>query len=45
MAIQAKMQADQQKAALDSAGKQQKMELDGRSAEQQMMMKAQRHQQ
>jgi len=43
MAIQAKMQADQQKAAVDIQGKQMKMELDGRSAEQKMQMEAQAH--
>lgn len=43
MAIQAKMQADQQKNALDLQAKQQSMELEGRSKEQQMMMEAQNH--
>lgn len=43
MAIQAKMQADQQKAAVDLQAKQMKMELDGRTAEQKMSMEAQAH--
>jgi chaperonin GroES len=43
MAIQAKMQADQQKAAMDIQAKQAKMELEGRNAEQKMMMEAQAH--
>jgi len=43
MAIQAKMQADQQKAAVDIQAKQAKMELEGRSAEQKMAMEAQSH--
>jgi chaperonin GroES len=43
MAIQAKMQADQQKAAVDVQAKQAKMELEGRSAEQKMAMEAQAH--
>jgi chaperonin GroES len=43
MAIQAKMQADQQKAAIDMQVKQQGMELAGRSAEQKMAMEAQAH--
>lgn len=43
MAIQAKVQADQQKAAVDIQGKQMKMELEGRSAEQKMQMEAQAH--
>ena len=43
MAIQAKMQADQQKAAVDIQAKQAKMELEGRSAEQKMAMEAQAH--
>ena len=43
MAMQAKMQADQQKAAIDMQVKQQGMELAGRSAEQKMAMEAQAH--
>jgi len=43
MAIQAKMKADQQKAAVDIQAKQAKMELEGRNAEQKMMMEAQAH--
>ena len=43
MAIQAKMQADQQKNQLDLQAKQQKMELDGRDAQMKMMMKEQEH--
>ena len=43
MAIQAKMQADQQKAAMDIQAKQAKMELEGRAKEQQMAMEAQAH--
>ena len=43
MAIQAKMQADQQKAATDIQAKQAKTELEGRNAEQKMMMEAQAH--
>ena len=43
MAIQAKMQADQQKNALDLQAKQQQMELDGRDKQMQMMMEAQNH--
>ena len=43
MAIQAKMQADQQKAAVDIQAKQAKMELEGRNAEQKMAMEAQAH--
>ena len=43
MAIQAKMQADQQKAAVDIQAKTMKMELEGRNAEQKMMMEAQAH--
>ncbi len=43
MAIQAKIQADQQKAAMDIQAKQAKMELEGRNAEQKMMMEAQAH--
>jgi len=43
MAIQAKMQADQQKVALDSQQKQFDMELQGREHEQQMAMQAQEH--
>jgi len=43
MAIQAKMQADQQKLALDTQGKQFDMELKGRDHELQMQMKAQEH--
>lgn len=43
MAIQAKMQADQQKVALDAQAQQQKMELEARSAEQKMAMEAQQH--
>lgn len=43
MAIQAKAQADQQKAAVDIQAKQMKMELEGRSAEQKLMMEAQAH--
>lgn len=43
MAIQAKMQADQQKASMDIQAKQAKMELEGRNAEQKMMMEAQAH--
>lgn len=43
MAIQAKMQADQQKAAMDIQAKQAKMELEGRNAEQKMVMEAQAH--
>ena len=45
MAIQAKMQADQQTAAVKIQSEQQKMELDARSREQQMMMDAQQHSQ
>lgn len=43
MAIQAKMQADQQEAAVDIQAKTMKMELEGRTAEQKMMMEAQAH--
>ena len=43
MAIQAKMQADQQKNQLDLQSKQMAMELDARSKEQQMAMEAQSH--
>ncbi len=43
LAIQGKMQADQQKAALDTQQKQVEMELDSRQAEQQMQMEAQAH--
>jgi chaperonin GroES len=43
MALQAKMQADQQTAAIKTAAMQQQMELDGRSKEQQLMMDAQEH--
>lgn len=43
MAIQAKMEADQQKAAVDIQAKTMKMELEGRTAEQKMMMEAQAH--
>jgi len=43
MAIQAKMQADQQKAQVDIQAKTMKMELDGRSAEQKMAMEQQAH--
>jgi chaperonin GroES len=43
MAIQAKMQADQAKTALDAQAKQQSMELDSRSAEQKMAQAAQEH--
>ena len=43
MAIQAKMQADQQKNQLDLQSKQMSMELDARSQEQKMMMEAQNH--
>jgi len=43
MAIQAKMQADQQKAQVDIQAKTMKMELEGRSAEQKMAMEQQAH--
>lgn len=43
MAIQAKMQADQQKAAVDIQAKTMKMELEGRSAEQKLAMEAEAH--
>lgn len=43
LAIQGKMQADQQKAALDTQQKQVEMELAGREAEQKMQMEAQAH--
>ncbi len=43
MAIQAKMEADQQKAAVDLQSKQMTMELDARSKEQQMAMDQQEH--
>jgi chaperonin GroES len=43
MAIQAKMQADQNKAQLDTQSQQQKMELDARDKQQQMAMRAQEH--
>ena len=43
MAIQAKMQADQQNLALKTQQQQQQMELDARSKEQQMAMDAQEH--
>lgn len=43
MAIQAKMQADQQKAAIGLQESQAKMELEKRSAEQKMAMEAQSH--
>jgi len=43
MAIQAKMQADQQKAQVDIQSKMMKMELDGRSAEQKLAMEQQAH--
>jgi chaperonin GroES len=45
MAIQAKVQADQQKAAMDVQQKQQEMELDARDKTMQMQMKQQEHQQ
>jgi chaperonin GroES len=44
MAIQAKMQADQAKVAIDGQATQQKMELESRDKQQQLMMKAQEHQ-
>jgi chaperonin GroES len=43
MAIQAKVQADQQKAAMDIQFKQQEMELDARDKTMQMQMKQQEH--
>lgn len=43
MAIQAKVQADQQKAAMDIQQKQQEMELDSRDKQMQMQMKQQEH--
>lgn len=43
MAIQAKMQADQQKVAIDAQAKQQEMELEARSHQQKMMMESQMH--
>lgn len=43
MAIQAKVEADQKKAAVDLQMKQQQMELDARSAEQKMQMEQQMH--
>lgn len=43
MAIQAKMQADQQKAAVDIQSKQMSMELDGRDKVMQMQMEQQAH--
>jgi chaperonin GroES len=45
LAIQAKMQADQQNAALHTQAQQQQMELDARDAQQKMMMGAEQHQQ
>jgi hypothetical protein len=45
MAIQAKMQADQQSAAVALQQKQQEMELNARDRQQQMMMDAQEHDQ
>jgi len=43
MAIQAKMQADQNKANLDAQSQQQSMELESRDKQQQMAMRAQEH--
>jgi chaperonin GroES len=43
MAIQAKAEADQRKAAVDVQAKQQKMELDGREAAMKMQMQQQEH--
>ncbi len=43
LAIQAKAQVDQQKAAMDLQGKQMEMELDGRDKVMQMQMKQQEH--
>lgn len=43
MAIQAKVEADQRKAAVDIQSKQMQMELDARDKTQQMQMKAQEH--
>jgi chaperonin GroES len=43
LAIQAKMQADQNKAQIDQANSQAQMELDARDKQQQMMMRAQEH--
>ena len=43
LAIQAKMQADQQKTAMDLQSKQMEMELDGRDKMMQMQMKQQEH--
>lgn len=43
MAIQAKVQADQQKASADIAFKQQEMELDARDKQMQMIMRQQEH--
>jgi len=43
LAIQAKMQADQQKTAMDLQAKQMEMELDGRDQMMQMQMKQQEH--
>lgn len=43
MAIQAKMQADQQKVAMDAQAKQQQMELEARTKEQEMAMEAWQH--
>jgi hypothetical protein len=43
MAIQAKVQADQQKAQMDIKQRQMEMELDSRDKQQQMMMKQQEH--
>lgn len=45
MALQAKMQADQQRVAMQAQAQQQQMELDRRSKEQQMIMDAQQHEQ
>jgi len=43
MAIQAKVEADQRKAAIDAQSKQQDMELNARDKQQQMLMAAQEH--
>lgn len=43
MALQAKMQADQQTASIRTQAMQQQMELSGRAEEQQMAMKSQQH--
>jgi len=43
LAVQAKMQADQNKAQLDAASQQQQMELNSRDKQQQMVMRAQEH--